>query len=104
MGSTTGGFVDALYLQLAGSVDAAGRAYWVSQLNLGLVDRYLASLTFLLWSGARTKVVDAGFGWYLDRSPTVAESTLWLTQLTAGVRQEAFYASLLGSAEYFAGS
>jgi hypothetical protein len=101
-GSTPGSYVDALYTGVLGLwPDAAGHDYWVNQLTSGAVDRYTVALAFIASSVAHWDEVYVGYEWLLRRAPTPAEATSWVAQLDGGMRQETFFAFLVGSDEYW---
>ena len=101
-GGTPGSYVDALYnLVLAMPADAAGRAFWVDQLTTKGLDRYTVALAFTTSTQAHQNTVRFGYTWLLHRAPSAGELSFWASQLDSGVRQEAFFASLVGSDEYW---
>jgi hypothetical protein len=101
-GSTPGGYVDALYTTVLGvPPDAAGRAFWVDQLTTKGLDRYSVAVAFTTSSFAHQNLVRFGYSWLLRRAPSATELSSWTAQLDAGTRQEAFFAALAGSDEYW---
>jgi hypothetical protein len=101
-GGTAGSYVDALYRVVLGfQADAGGRAFWVDQLTTKGLDRYSVALAFATSGVAHYNVVRLGYSWLLRRPPSTTELTTWTAQLDRGVRQEAFFAALVGSDEYW---
>jgi hypothetical protein len=103
-GGTAASYVDALYGSVLGLVpDAAGRAYWIGQLNSGL-DRYTVALAFLTCSVEHHNVVTLAYSWLLRTSADPAGLSFWVGQLDAGLRQEYLYAFFVGSDAYWMAS
>jgi hypothetical protein len=101
-GSTPGSYVDALYTGVLGlTPDAAGHNFWVNQLTSGARDRYSVALAFVTSTVAHWDEVYFGYEWLLRRAPSPAELTSWGAQLDGGMRQETFFANLVGSDEYW---
>jgi hypothetical protein len=101
-GGTPAGYVDALYnIVLGFPPDAAGRAFWVDQLTTKGLDRYTVAFAFTTSSIAHQNIVWFGYNWLLHRAPSASELSAWRAQLDGGVRQEAFFAALVGSEEYW---
>ncbi|MGH9280124.1 MAG: DUF4214 domain-containing protein, partial [Acidimicrobiales bacterium] len=101
-GSTVGGYVDALYGYLLGvAPDASGRAFWVDQIANKGMDRYTVALAFCTYTVTHGRVVDFAYPWLLRRAPSASERAGWTGQLDSGYRQEAFFATLVASDEYW---
>ncbi|MDQ4096950.1 MAG: DUF4214 domain-containing protein, partial [Actinomycetota bacterium] len=101
-GGTPGGYVDALYASVLGiPPDAGGRAFWVDQLTTKGLDRYTVALAFTTSSFAHQNFARFAYPWLLRRAPSAAELSSWTAQLDAGTRQESFFATLVGSEEYW---
>jgi hypothetical protein len=101
-GGTSGGYVDALYTIVLGfPPDAAGRAFWVDELTTKGLDRYTVAFAFTTSTVAHQNLVWFAYNWLLHRAPSVSELSSGTAQLDGGMRQEALFASLVGSDEYW---
>ena len=101
-GGTPGSYVDALYTTVLGfPPDAAGRAFWLDQLTNKGLDRYTVAYYFTTSTISHRNIVWFGYNWLLRRAPSDSELSSWTAQLDGGVRQEAFFAALVGSDEYW---
>ena len=99
-GSTTAGFIDALYRKVLGRApDAGGRAF-IQELLGGGVSRADVAKWLLATGEADRHIADVWYLVLLGRAPTAAEAIHWATALHAGTSEAGLLADLLATSEY----
>jgi hypothetical protein len=99
-GNNFAGFLDNVYRdELLRDPDAAGNAFWGSQLFAGVSTGAVALGILNTAEASRVKVDDAYFQ-VLGRQPESYGLNFWTTALRNGTREESVIAGVLGSAEY----
>lgn len=99
-GSTTPGFVDAVYQAVLGrAADPSGRAYWIRRIDGGDARLHMAQ-SFVAGTEYRRKTVDAAYQRALDRPADPSGRTYWTNRL-ATTRVEVLLAELGGSGEFY---
>jgi hypothetical protein len=99
-GSSTDGFVQAVYADVLNRTpDAAGAAGFTQQLNAG-VSRTTVATTILTSPEGRESEVQGMFQRFLRRVPDLAGSNAFSNDLMAGMSDMIAEAGMIGSAEY----
>ncbi|HEV3343589.1 MAG TPA: DUF4214 domain-containing protein, partial [Pirellulales bacterium] len=101
-GGTNSGWVDALYQKLLGRpADAAGKAFWLTQLAAG-ESRAQVAFGFTSSVEREQQRVTADYQTFLGRQPDPAGLNFWVSQFAAGrLTNEDVVAGFLASDEYF---
>jgi V8-like Glu-specific endopeptidase len=84
-GGTTGGYVDLLYTTVLGRPsDAAGRAFWVGQLDSGRLTRPQVVQSFVRSGESYDRIVRAFYRAYLRRDASTEDVARWRDAILAG--------------------
>ncbi len=93
-------WLNQIYLDLFGrTIDAAGEAYWLNQLNSGTT-RFQVATDLLVQDEYRHRLIEQFYTTYLGRAAVDAEVASWTTFLKNGGRDEQIIAALIASNEY----
>ena len=100
-GATNADYMVKAYNDVLGrQPDPSGQAYWTNKLNNG-ADRGAVALQFLASTEARRNIVKDQFLRFLDRYPTNAESTTWVSNLAGATGEQDLIAYLASSNGYY---
>lgn len=100
-GGTNGAYVTEVYSRVLGrTADAAGRAFWLAQLDGGLSRTTLARRVLLAPESVR-RTVETTYAALLDRTPTPTELADWEGRVTA-TDERALVKAILRGPEYLA--
>jgi hypothetical protein len=100
-GSTSAGFVTALYTKLLGrSTDSGGLAYWENELSSG-TPRGSVAASILGSTEYGGDLVHSYYETFLGRAPDSSGLAYWVAQLNGGASNESVIANLVGSSEFY---
>jgi hypothetical protein len=101
-GGTNAGFLQALYGGALGRpLDDTGFSTWAPALNAGTTTTQTVALSVLTSQEGYAKLVRDGYQRFLRRGGDDGGVNYWVGALMSGMTDEAFYANLLASSEYY---
>jgi hypothetical protein len=100
-GSTSAGFVTALYTKLLGrSPESGGLTYWENQLSSG-GSRTGVAYDIATSSEYRGDLVSSYYETFLGRASDSGGQAYWVAQLNGGASNESVIANFIGSPEFY---